>query len=162
MPFGHFRRIARTDLGLLTDLPQGHFRYSPRQTSGVAKTHGVVSHHIQMDLGVAKCRTSIWLPLGGPQNVLPRLGISRRTLGVSKSRWGVWLPLQMDLGGTVLPQGHFCTPPDRPRGHISPNWDFEPPPDPLPDFPVHRGHRISTYRLPIDNSLSFPCLDGQC
>lgn len=159
MPFGHFRRIARTDLGLLTDLPQGHFRHSPRQTSGVAKTHGVVSHHIQMDLGVAKCRTSIWLPLGGSQNVLPRLGTSRRTLGGGPkavgafgypSRWtsgvqfclkGIFVPLQTDLGGT-FPQ----------IGILSP----------LPDFPVHRGHRISTYRLPIDNSLSFPCLDGQC
>lgn len=50
-----------------------------------------------------------------------------------------------DLGGVQKPLGRLATPPD-----------------PLPDFPVHRGHRISTYRLPIDNSLSFPCLDGQC
>lgn len=148
--------------------------------------------------GVAKCRTSIWLPLqmdlGGVQKPLGRLATPQdRPRGCPKGNppfghgWAyLWVvlnvvtafrttsrqtsgslnvvsafgdPSRWNSGGTVLPQGHFCTPPDRPRGSLKGGVPFR---YPLPDFPVHRGHRISTYRLPIDNSLSFPCLDGQC
>ena len=67
-----------------------------------------------------------------------------------------------DLGAVLKGDIPFRTTSRQTSGYGFPDSGFSYPSRPLPDFPVHRGHRISTYRLPLDNSLSFPCLDGQC
>lgn len=150
---GHIFRIP--DFETPPDGPWGPQSVRPRlgtsrRTSGGAKTHGVVSHNLKTDLGVAKrgrpVSQLLQMELGGVQKPLGRLVTpSRRTSGYSSGLQPFLYPSRWTSGGTDSLTQDFCTPPD-----------------PLPDFPVHRGHRISTYRLPIDNSLSFPCLDGQC
>ena len=96
--------------------------------------------------------------------VSPIFGVSQGwTSGVAKREFVFWLPLQTDLVAVLKGDIPFRTTSRQTSGGTNSRIpQFCTPPDPLPDFPVHRGHRISTYRLPIDNSLSFPCLDGQC
>lgn len=154
---GYWRICYATIFATHQDRPRGllkhmaWFRTTSRHTSGVAKREFVFWLPLQTDLGGgAFSGFPILSPLQTNLGaVLKAVGAfrttSRRTSGVAKSRRGVSLPPPDRPRGTVLGFSHFCTPPD-----------------PLPDFPVHRGHRISTYRLLIDNSLSFPCLDGQC
>jgi len=108
----HFRRIARMDLGLLADLPQGHFRHPSRRTSGslnvvsafgdpsgCAKRQTLFWHNFRTDLGV----------------VLKAVGAfrttSRRISGVSK-RWMPLWTLQGRPRGT-FPQIGILSPPSR-------------------------------------------------
>ncbi len=166
LPQGAFSAYRKADLG-------GHiFRipdFEPPQDRprGGAKRQTLFWHHLQTDLG-------------GVQREIHRLDTAGHTFGGSaKCRHSISHHLRTDLGGNIFliqdfctppdgprgvqkPLGRLATPPDRPRGTVLGFSHFCTPPDPLPDFPVHRGHRISTYRLPLDNSLSFPCLDGQC
>lgn len=129
--------------------PKGNppFGHGWADLGGGAKCRHSISHNLQTNLGYNILRI--------PQFVTP----SRRTSGGAKTHGVVSHNLKTDLGGAFSGFRIVRPPPDRPRGSLKGGVPFR---YPLPDFPVHRGHRISTYRLPIDNSLSFPCLDGQC
>ncbi len=125
-----FSSFTKADLGAVLKAV-GAFRTTSRRTSGGTFSQiGILSPPSRRTSGVVL-------------NVVTAFRTaSRWTSGVSKSRWGVWLPLQTDLvavlkgdipfrttsrrnlGGTVLPQGHFCTPQDRPRGCPKENLSF--------------------------------------
>lgn len=150
------------DLGTSSGFPQfGIFRNlkdRSRDYAGFA-SRGIFGVSQGWTSGVSKCRISIWLPLGWTQKPLGRLGPPPDVPRGTFSGFPILSPLRTDLGVTFPQIGILRPPPDRPWGLLKGGVPFR---YPLPDFPVHRGHRISTYRLLIDNSLSFPCLDGQC
>lgn len=145
------RTVSRSSSGPLPFLPQGHFRKrkdGPRATGGFASrafsplTKADLGGHISPDWDFET-------PPDGPR------GCAKRQTLFSHH-------LKTDLGAVLKGGVPFRTTSRQTSGYSFGLQPFLYPSRPLPDFPVHRGHRISTYRLPIDNSLSFPCLDGQC
>ncbi len=162
-------------------LPQGHFRKrkdGPRATGGFASR--AFSPLTKTDLGVVL------------KDKLSFRTASRRTSGVAKCRTSIWLPLQMDLGGvhfsgfpifgvsqgwasgirriclkghfrriartdlgllTDLPKGIFVTHQDRPRGCPKENLSF--------GYPSGQTSGVTFPQIGILRPPSgFPCAQG--